>query len=550
MSQEMTRRGFLASAAAGSLAAGTPGLAGAQTPKRGGKVNLGLQILPVGLDVARYMGLYAQWVISFTHDGLVDIVPPSVIKAHLAAGKSPDDLPVVTPNLAENWEISKDGLTYTFNLQKGVSFHNGQELTSDDVKFCIERIRSKPIGSTIKPRFELVREMALPDKHTIRFVLKEPFAPFISYLSYKLPIYPRGSAPMDQLIRKFDEKQPPLPGTGPFKWVDYKPGDFIQLERFDGYRFEGQPYLDEVKLNAVMDPTVRFTALRTGELDYISGVPSSAVAQEFGAAQPKGDVTFDKGEYMIYVNDPNIVQALALNTSQPPFNDIRVRRAIQLGIDRGQVAVGSTMGLGYPMIQPYTQDSTAFFIDGLSYPAQNQAQARQLLKDAGHGKGLTITIMMLNTNQVGLKAAQVMQQQLKGIGVNLKIEMFQKAAYFAKAQQGNFEMTTRGIGSYYEYDLDMLYTMFYSYAKDQNYRNYAHYSNEAVDEALDKARRLQELGARKKQYRKVYEAMIEDVTYIPLTSSLTAQGWRSRLKGFDPRATIPDLRAFSQVWIG
>ena len=192
MKKDCTRREFLLTTG-GALAyaslMGGPNLARASPPRPGGEVNIGVQVLPVGVDWARFVGLYAQWVLSFTHDGLVDLVPPRLIMEHIAAGKPSEELPAVVPNLAESWEISKDGRVYTFNLTKGVHFHNGKEFKSEDVAFCIQRTLSKPIGSALKPRFETITDIKLLDDHNIRITLEEPLAPFLSYLCYKLPIY-------------------------------------------------------------------------------------------------------------------------------------------------------------------------------------------------------------------------------------------------------------------------------------------------------------------------------------------------------------------------
>ncbi len=272
------------------------------------------------------MGLYAQWAWSFCYDGLVDLVPSIVIEDYLKSGKSLDDMPVVVPNLAESWEVSKDGLDYTFHLRKDVTFHNGKDFKAEDVDFCLKRVLSKPVASSSATKFQSMKEVKILDDHTIRITLKNPLAPFLAFCNMNLSIIAKDSLPMDKLMRTAPKDGPPLPaGTGPFIPSVWKPGREINFTKFKDFREPGLPYLDGVNLLRVMETTVRYTGLRTGELDWITGVGQEVLADKLEGKKQKRDVYLQEKDHTIYVSDLGLVQCFAFNMREAPFNDFRVR---------------------------------------------------------------------------------------------------------------------------------------------------------------------------------------------------------------------------------
>lgn len=546
----LSRREFMTAAGAAAVAASTAGAAGAAEPKRGGEAKVGVPVLPNGQDPGRYVGLYAQQALAYSHDGLVDLTPPRVIMDLLEKGTPDDEIPVVVPNLAESWEISKDGKSYTFHLQKGVHFHNGKELKSEDVDYCIRRVLSKPIGSSSYSKFQTVESVKIHDDHTFTINIKEPMSPFISFCNMALPIYPKDSLPMDALQKKVDKDNPPAPGTGPFKWVDWKPGSWIRWERFDGYRLPGKPYLDAVTSIRASEDTVRYTALRTGELDYAGGISDAVVSSLLKDSQKKTFVKIEKEGYIVHVLGYGLVQSLALNMSQPPFNDIRVRKALSLALNRAQLALGSTYGLGEPGWQHYSKEQTPFWIDGLDWYEEDVAEARRLLKEAGYEKGLVIEFLAQPTNMNMTKAAEIMQQHLKRVGIQLKIKLLQRAGFFPLKRTHKYQMITNSNGQYYTFDPDTMYDNIYSFSKTNNWRNQAEYNSDEADRLLDQARIAQSLAERKALYKRLFEVMKKDIPYIPMFSQQPSVGVSSNLKGYDPLAMIPDMRIFREVWKG
>lgn len=543
--KSLSRRGFVkTSLTAAAAAAFVTGASSAKTPRPGGNVEIGFPSLPVGTDPGRFVGGYGQFLLSFTHDALLDLTPPADIMAYLASGKPLDQMPTLQPNLAEGWEESGDGLSLTFTLKPGIFFHNGQELTASDVKWCMDRIKN--IQSW---RYASVRETKALDKRTVRFLLTEPSATLISALQMYTPIYPKDSLDFNKTQWAVTKDSPHAPGTGPFHWKDDEPGQFIRLQKFTGYRFPNQPYLDTVTLRQVADPTVRLTALRTGELDFIYPLGSAVMAKETQDQDQKAMVSLDKGEYTLYTTDYNLTWSLALNMRKKPLDDIRVRRAIALAMDRKPAALLATGGLGRVSWQHYTRRSTPFWIDGLAWPHQHDIkQARALLDEAGFGKGLELNIILNPQQDTAVKYAQVLQQQLSQAGINLKFEMMQKTAYFARDRKSDFQLMILSLGNTFNYDLDMYYNYFNS-TREESWRvNRAGYRSQKASELVEKGRRTMGLTRRLEIYRELYELWARDIPYIPLYQEPASGAWRDTLHGFDPLGAVPDLRTFRQVW--
>src|SRR5690606_4519560 len=172
------------------------------------------------------------------------------------------------PALAESWEISDDGLTYTFAIRQGVTFHNGRELTTDDVVYSIERVMDPATGSPYVPYTERIASIEAPDAGHVVITLDSPDASFLAGLGRRgLVIVPR------EVVEEDGGLSQRMVGTGPFRFVEYVPNTSITLERNDAYREPGKPYIDGVELQIIPDDTARTTALVSGTVDLIEQVP-------------------------------------------------------------------------------------------------------------------------------------------------------------------------------------------------------------------------------------------------------------------------------------
>src|SRR5213594_4883605 len=298
------------------VALATP--APAQTPKRGGVIRIAEREAP-SLDPHLSISFLTHSYVSLSYSQLVRF-------PNGPEQKSPTDFSIL-PDLAEKWSVSRDGKVYTFTLRKGVRFHNkppvnGRELVADDVKYSLKRFMAK---SGFATRFEPVSAIDAIDRHTVRITLKEPYAPFLNHLANPsfCAILPREA---EDKFKDFNHPDAVI-GTGPFVLKSYDKGVRVVFERNPGYFMKGLPYLDGVVIEITPDAAARVSLLRAGkvELPHIWGWISLEEAKSVQKTNPERVLTRLQviGQGRIY-----------MRTDQPPFNDVRVRRAVSLAINR------------------------------------------------------------------------------------------------------------------------------------------------------------------------------------------------------------------------
>ncbi|MEM7645109.1 MAG: ABC transporter substrate-binding protein, partial [Pseudomonadota bacterium] len=252
-----------------------------------------------------------------------------------------DENLTVIPSLAEAFEVSEDGLTYTFNLRPGVTFHDGSPLDAADVKYSFERVMNPETGAVNFEVFNDVDSIETPDDLTVVITLSEVNAPFLSRLAENGAgvVIPEGSG----------DSQGTLPvGAGPFRFVAREFGNQVELERFDAY-WDGPAYLDRIVAREITEPTVRLTGLRTGELHMINDIPADRVAEI--EADPDLQVVKWFPLNWDFVN---------FNHRIEPFNDARVRRAFDLMIDKEVLLDGALWGQGATTASPSYPTSTSY----------------------------------------------------------------------------------------------------------------------------------------------------------------------------------------------
>lgn len=553
--KDWNRRKFLTvtgGALAGTALLGKPSLLQAG-PQYGGKTRLGFPFLPNGADPHRYTGLFAQVPWSFAYDGLVDLVSGDFIERWIKSGKPRGEMPQVVPNLAESWDISNKGKVYTFHLRKGVKFHNGNPLTAADVVWNFQRKMSKAIAAPTRVYYRDVTSVNALDEHTVQVTLKVANASFLATAcQMTLPIIAKDSLPM-----KMQQKPPRSgwlipPGTGPFTCSEYKTGRRMKFKKFTGFREKGLPYLDEVTIERIPDEMVRYTALRSGELDWAMNIPNAELASR-SKGKPVFNTTFDAQNYKILVDDFNLMAALGMNQRIKPLDDIRVRKAIALALKRDEIAKFAFDGLGVAADQSYSERNSPFWIEDMpQWYERNTEESRKLLADAGFSKGLDLEINVATSNAQGRKAAQVIQQQLKVVGINLKINILDKAGYWPIRRKSRQQLQFDYIGNYFEYDLDSMATFFISpdkLPKKAAWRNGAGYANEEVDQLFTKARREMNFNKRLQMYRRIFEINKRDVVYIPLMKGVTGHAISSRVQNFDLKKSVPFYRGLRDMWL-
>ena len=361
----------------------------------------------------------------------------------------------ILPHLAESWDIGKDAKSYTFRLRKGVKFHDGADFTAADVEWTVRHIMDPKNKAYAQALFEAVTGLEVPDSHTIRFTLREPYAPFLT--TVQIPVVPRGSVT--------SERASAPPGTGPFVFKEWRPNDLIRLVRNPHYWQKGIPYLDEVVMKPILDETVRLTALRSGDVDFSTEIPETAVEQIRTGKLTGIRYAFEEaaGSWR-----------LRMNLRRAPWSDVRVRQAVAWALDKEEIANAATWGLGKAASWRFPKGSL-WYVE-LPERERNLPKARELLRQAGYPKGLRAT---LPSSISWLSTSQVVKFQLEQAGIQVDLQSMEFGAYRRRVDQRDFDLLVSGMPLRSD-PHELLYQYHHSKAVDST--NIPGYANPEVDQ--------------------------------------------------------------------
>lgn len=468
------------------------------TPKDGGALKVGLATgaLTNGFDPAVVQGDGTGWVLSQIAEGLLNR----------------DRKAELVPWLAESWAISKDKLAYTFKLRQGVKFHNGRVMTAGDVKFSLDRMLDPKTGSRRRGELSVIDNVEVVDANTVTVRLKEPFAPFLTTLvGVWAAIIPKETVNSDGSITH-------LIGTGPFALAEGG-RERVTMKKFESYWRKGEPRVDSLTFLPVPDDAARMTALRTGAVDLITAVPN----QLLPVLAPNKSRGFE-----LLVAPSTAWHMAIMNTTKPPFNDVRVRQAVNLAIDRHVLVQALTSGFG--RVDNQTWEEGAFWRLKGDPVKSNPAKAKALLAEAGFKNGLPITIECKPEYR---RDAQVIQSQLNAIGFRATIQVSDWAALNQRMKAYNFQLAISA-GSGYN-DPDFRFSRFYLKTGPANYFA-GGYENPRVAELLAAARVDPDPQQRKETYQQVFDIIERDVPSVVLFFEPRTLAWRSDVKGFQTNA--------------
>ena len=417
------------------------------------------------------------------------------------------------PALAESWEVSDDGLTWTFDLRDGVTWHNGREFVASDVVYSFERIMDPETGAANAYRFATVESVEAPDDDTVVINVTETTPNLLTLIgAFKgMAIIPR------EIVEDGTIDRQPV-GTGPFEFVEYVANDRIVLERFEDYWQEDLPYLQEVVFRPIPDPTVKLTNLQTGEVDWVDNVPPQQIDQ----LRESDDVELE-------TSPSNDYWYMAFNMNRPPFDQREVRRAMAFAIDRGAVTEAALFNAGTPN-QTAIPESNFWYHDYQPFEVDLD-QARELLAEAGVGDGFSMDLMVTDEYPHTVTAAQVIASELQEIGIEVSIRTLDFSTWLAEQSAGNFDAFLLGwLGN-----LDP-HGFYYAQHRTGANFNFHGYSNPEVDELLDDARVETDQDRRKELYDQAAELIIDDVSYLYLYNPDAVAAWRPAVEGYDVRA--------------
>lgn len=414
----------------------------------------------------------------------------------------------IIPHLAESWEIAKDAKTYTFKLRKGVRFHDGSDLTAQDVEWTLRYILDPKNKAYAQELFEAVTAIESPESHTLRISLREPYAPFLAMAQY--PIVPKGSLTADRTTTA------PV-GTGPFALREWQASHLIRLTKNPNYWQKTLPYLDELLMQPILDETVRFAALRSGDIDFVDRIPEATVEQIKAGKFPGLKFAFE---------DAAGSWRLRMNVRKAPWSDVRVRQAVAWALDKEEIARAATWGLGKPASWRYPKGS--FWYVELPERKRSRERARELLKQAGYGGGIKAT---LPSSTAWLSTSQVVKFQLEQVGIQVDLQPLEYGAYRRKIDQRDFDILVSGMPLRPD-PHELLSQYFHSKGVDTT--NIPGYANPEVDQLLDEGRTTIDPLKRKKIYSRIAFILHEEVPEFILYLHPIVFGYRSYVQGFTP----------------
>lgn len=427
-------------------------------------------------------------------------------------------------DLVKEFEVSDDEKMYTLYLEEGVKFHNGDDLTAQDVVYSIERIIEFEVRAQ---QFEKIVSMETPDDYTVVITLEEPVAPFLTFLAY----------PMNAIVNETiaNENNNNLDnadaGSGPFQLVEWKKDQQMVLEKFPNYFKEGKPYLDRVIWKAIPDETARTTAIRNKEIDIILQLSQKDVKTlENVDGVNIADVT---GTYWEYIG---------LNTTEGPLAKKEVRQAIAWAIDREAMNAAVKFGQatvleGGPIPPGHWADA-----DLGMYNKQDLEKAKELLKEAEYEDGFDITLKV-GQNKAQIDAAQVAKQQLKEIGIEVEVLQQEDSIFFDSLGKKDFEMSVVGWVGFVDPD-EFLYNIFHT----GEVWNQQAYSNPEVDELLEKGRTVMNEAERKEIYDQAQALIAEDAPMVFLYANQQASAITDGVKDFDVNPTVTTI-SLENTWL-
>jgi peptide/nickel transport system substrate-binding protein len=424
-----------------------------------------------------------------------------------------DESTEVEPALAESWDISTDGKVYTFHLRQGVKFHDGTDFNADAVIFSFERQidPNHPYYDTGEFAYAdftlgMVEKIEKVDDYTVSISLKEPFAPFLANMAMHSATIVSPTA-VEKYGRDFSKN--PV-GTGAFKFVSWSPGIEIVLEKNPDY-WDGSPTIDKVIYRPILDDQARMNELEAGGVDFIVNIPPDDLARL------KADTRFttveQAGMHTWYV---------VFNCQKAPFDDVKVRQALNYAVDRQAIIEGILQNTGTLADSPLPPVLWSYTSDVQSYEL-NQEKARQLLTEAGYPDGLSINFWVPSSGsgmQQPVAMGQAIQADLKKVGVDAKIETFEWGTYLdktivedAQTLPEMFQMSW--IGDNGDPD-NFLYILLSGDQYPPNGFNLGHCKDDAVDEILREARTTLDQAKRTELYVQAQKMLVEDAFWVPI----------------------------------
>ncbi len=437
--------------------------------------------------------------------------------------------------LAEGWEVSKDELTITFHLRRGVTWHDGVELTADDVDFTYRYMVDPKTPTAYGESFRQVRHTKVVDRYTYRVTYEKPYAPAL--LSWGIWILPRHilEAPWKAGVdlRTTPQNRHPI-GTGPYLFREWKTGEKVVLEANPDY-WEGRPFIKRVVYRIIPDQSTIFLELKAKNIDLAGLTPIQYRRQTDFPAFRKA---FNRYRYLA-----NGYAYLGLNLLDTRFQDKRVRHAMAHAINKQEIIEGVLLGLGQPAVGPYKPGTWWYQANVKTYPFDPE-RAKALLAEAGwkdknsdgilerDGKPFSFTIRTNQGNQVRQQTAEIIQRRLRAVGIDVKIHVVEWAAFINTfLRKKDFEAIILGWGLGLDPDQ---FDIWHSSKTGSDELNHISYKDPKADALLEAGRRTFNEAKRKAIYGEFQDLMAEEQPVIFLYVPEALPVVSGRVRGIEP----------------
>ena len=446
----------------------------------------------------------------------------------------PEESTQVVPGLAESWTISKDGLQYTFKLRRGITFHDGTPLNAEAVKFSIER-QINPTHPAYKLGkypfanffFGNVKAVEVLSEERVAFLLNEPRASFLAILT-------AGAASIvsPTAVMKWGPDYPTHPvGTGPFRFASWDRGQRVVLEKNPTY-WKYPVKVERVIYRPIVEDQARLTELLTGTLDVIVGVPADFVGQL--EQNPKITLLKQVGAHVWY---------LGMNNQKKPFDDKRVRQALNYAVNKEAIVKDVLKGTGASSRGPVLPGTWGADPALKAYPYDPE-RAKKLLAEAGYPSGFSTTLWVPESGsgmQAPVAMSTVMQSNLKAVGVNVTLQTMEWGAYLAKLRTKEQELFALSWMAGTE-DPDMvMYPLLHSSQWTPVGPNRALYKNPRFDALLQQARLTTDQAKRTQLYREAQRILVDDAPWVFVDHEIQIAALSKRVQGFKLHPSF-DLR--------
>lgn len=395
------------------------------------------------------------------------------------------------PFLAESWDIIDD-TTYEFKLCKDATFHSGKPITAYDVKWNLDRLLTPETGAAWAYPIAMIDEIEVIDDYTLRITTQYPYAPFLANLSDW-----NGWFMEPEAVERWGELAGEhLVGSGPFVFKEWLRGEYIKLEAYDDF-FLGRPKLDEVVFRFIPDNAARIVALEAGDIDISTAVPPHEVERlrEQGFTVLTGPIW--RTDFLV------------INTTVPPFDDVRVRQALNYAVDVESIIETILIGMTVPLTSPQPAGTLGHVPVPIYY--HNVEKAKELLREAGYPDGFeTVLWVPAGRYTMAEQVVEALQHQFKQVGIDAKIQIMEWGQYQPSLRAGKCKgLAFVGMGITAG-DPDSLYPQLHSGER----QNIAFYENPVLDILIDAGAETLDSEIRKEIYKWVQKIAMEEAPWV------------------------------------